>query len=163
MAIGGTDNDKTWDMANIKAYDGERATAVADGVKLYSHEAATVTVNGVTVKADKFADVSKLASDGEMTVNGSYSSGLTFDADENIVAMTFKVKLLDTAFVGTRDADGAWLTLDATSGMEFIHQMPGYLGYRFRTGNWGTQKFTDTENANLYTDGVEMGYYIDGN
>ena len=154
------------EVKNIKAYDGARAEAYMTALKVV--EPATATVDGVTVTSNRHADISKLDSDGTIVVYGVGSSGdgeevVKFSSEENIVAMTYNMQLLDTTFVGTKDADGAWVTMDKTSGAEIVHQMNGWLGYRFRY-DWGTEQFSDSYKTAIYSEtGAEFALTISGN
>ncbi len=154
------------EVKNIKAYDGARAEAYMEALKLI--DVATATVNGVTVTSNRHADISKLASDGTMVLYGVGSSAsgeevVKFSSEEKIVAMTYNMQILDKTFVGTKDADGAWVTFDKTDGAEILHQMPGFLGYRFRY-DWGTEKFSDSYKTAVYEDGgAKFALAISGN
>ena len=154
------------ELKNIKAYDGARAEAYMEALKLI--DVATATVDGVTVTSNRHADISKLASDGTMVLYSVGSSGsgeevVKFSSEEKIVAMTYNMQILDKTFVGTKDADGAWVTFDKTDGAEIVHQMKGWLGYRFRY-DWGTQAFADNYKTAVYEDGgAKFALAISGN
>ena len=77
--------------------------------------------------------------------------------------MTYNMQILDKTFVGTKDADGAWMTFDKTDGAEIVHQMKDYLGYRFRY-DWGTQAFADNYKTAVYEEGgAKFALYLAGN
>ena len=154
------------EVKNIKVYDGERATAYFDG--LTKIEASNATVDGVTLTGSRYADLTKYESEKSIVVypiasNQAGCNNFSISSEEKIVAMTYNMQILDKTFVGTKDADGAWMTFDKTDGAEIVHQMNGYLGYRFRY-DWGTQAFADNYKAAVYENGgAKFALYLAGN
>ena len=154
------------EVKNIKVYDGERATAYFDG--LTKIEASNATVDGVTLTGSRYADLTKYESEKSIVVypiasNQSGCNNFSISSEEKIVAMTYNMQILDKTFVGTKDADGAWMTFDKTDGAEIVHQMKGYLGYRFRY-DWGTQAFADNYKTAVYEEGgAKFALYLAGN
>lgn len=154
------------EVKNIKVYDGERATAYFDG--LTKTEATTATVDGVTLTGSRYADLTKYESEKSIVVypiasNQAGCNNFSISSEEKIVAMTYNMQILDKTFVGTKDADGAWMTFDKTDGAEIVHQMNGWLGYRFRY-DWGTQPFADNYKTAVYEDGgAKFALAISGN
>ena len=154
------------EVKNIKVYDGERATAYFDG--LTKIEASNATVDGVTLTGSRYADLTKYESEKSIVVypiasNQAGCNNFSISSEEKIVAMTYNMQILDKTFVGTKDADGAWMTFDKTDGAEIVHQMKGYLGYRFRY-DWGTQAFADNYKTAVYEEGgAKFALYLAGN
>ena len=154
------------EVKNIKVYDGERATAYFDG--LTKTEATTATVDGVTLTGSRYADLTKYESEKSIVVypiasNQAGCNNFSISSEEKIVAMTYNMQILDKTFVGTKDADGAWMTFDKTDGAEIVHQMKDYLGYRFRY-DWGTQAFADNYKTAVYEEGgAKFALYLAGN
>lgn len=154
------------EVKNIKVYDGERATAYFDG--LTKTEATTATVDGVTLTGSRYADLTKYESEKSIVVypiasNQAGCKNFSISSEEKIVAMTYNMQILDKTFVGTKDADGAWMTFDKTDGAEIVHQMKDYLGYRFRY-DWGTQPFADNYKTAVYEEGgAKFALYLAGN
>ena len=154
------------EVKNIKVYDGERATAYFDG--LTKTEATTATVDGVTLTGSRYADLTKYESEKSIVVypiasNQAGCKNFSISSEEKIVAMTYNMQILDKTFVGTKDADGAWMTFDKTDGAEIVHQMKDYLGYRFRY-DWGTQAFADNYKTAVYEEGgAKFALYLAGN
>lgn len=154
------------EVKNIKVYDGERATAYFDG--LTKTEATTATVDGVTLTGSRYADLTKYESEKSIVVypiasNQAGCNNFNISSEEKIVAMTYNMQILDKTFVGTKDADGAWMTFDKTDGAEIVHQMKDYLGYRFRY-DWGTQPFADNYKTAVYEEGgAKFALYLAGN
>lgn len=154
------------EVKNIKVYDGERATAYFDG--LTKVEASNATVDGVTLTGSRYADLTKYESEKSIVVypiasNQAGCNNFSISSEEKIVAMTYNMQILDKTFVGTKDADGAWMTFDKTDGAEIVHQMKDYLGYRFRY-DWGTQPFADNYKTAVYEEGgAKFALYLAGN
>ncbi len=154
------------EVKNIKVYDGGRATAYFDG--LTKIEASNATVDGVTLTGSRYADLTKYESEKSIVVypiasNQSGCNNFSISSEEKIVAMTYNMQILDKTFVGTKDADGAWMTFDKTDGAEIVHQMKDYLGYRFRY-DWGTQPFADNYKTAVYEEGgAKFALYLAGN
>ena len=154
------------EVKNIKVYDGERATAYFDG--LTKIEASNATVDGVTLTGSRYADLTKYESEKSIVVypiasNQAGCNNFSISSEEKIVAMTYNMQILDKTFVGTKDADGAWMTFDKTDGAEIVHQMKDYLGYRFRY-DWGTQPFADNYKTAVYEEGgAKFALYLAGN
>ena len=154
------------EVKNIKVYDGERATAYFDG--LTKIEASNATVDGVTLTGSRYADLTKYESEKSIVVypiasNQAGCNNFSISSEEKIVAMTYNMQILDKTFVGTKDADGAWMTFDKTDGAEIVHQMKDYLGYRFRY-DWGTQAFADNYKTAVYEEGgAKFALYLAGN
>ena len=154
------------EVKNIKVYDGERATAYFDG--LTKIEASNATVDGVTLTGSRYADLTKYESEKSIVVypiasNQAGCKNFSISSEEKIVAMTYNMQILDKTFVGTKDADGAWMTFDKTDGAEIVHQMKDYLGYRFRY-DWGTQAFADNYKTAVYEEGgAKFALYLAGN
>ena len=154
------------EVKNVKVYDGERATAYFDG--LTKIEASNATVDGVTLTGSRYADLTKYESEKSIVVypiasNQAGCNNFSISSEEKIVAMTYNMQILDKTFVGTKDADGAWMTFDKTDGAEIVHQMNGWLGYRFRY-DWGTQPFADNYKTAVYEDGgAKFALYLAGN
>ena len=154
------------EVKNVKVYDGERATAYFDG--LTKVEASNATVDGVTLTGSRYADLTKYESEKSIVVypiasNQAGCNNFSISSEEKIVAMTYNMQILDKTFVGTKDADGAWMTFDKTDGAEIVHQMDKYLGYRFRY-DWGTQAFADNYKTAVYEEGgAKFALYLAGN
>ena len=154
------------EVKNVKVYDGERATAYFDG--LTKVEASNATVDGVTLTGSRYADLTKYESEKSIVVypiasNQAGCNNFSISSEEKIVAMTYNMQILDKTFVGTKDADGAWMTFDKTDGAEIVHQMNGWLGYRFRY-DWGTQPFADNYKTAVYENGgAKFALYLAGN
>ncbi|HCY51302.1 MAG TPA: hypothetical protein DHU65_01195 [Clostridiales bacterium] len=154
------------EVKNVKVYDGERATAYFDG--LTKVEASNATVDGVTLTGSRYADLTKYESEKSIVVypiasNQAGCNNFSISSEEKIVAMTYNMQILDKTFVGTKDADGAWMTFDKTDGAEIVHQMKDYLGYRFRY-DWGTQPFADNYKTAVYENGgAKFALYLAGN
>ena len=154
------------EVKNVKVYDGERATAYFDGITKI--EASNATVDGVTLTGSRYADLTKYESEKSIVVypiasNQAGCNNFSISSEEKIVAMTYNMQILDKTFVGTKDADGAWMTFDKTDGAEIVHQMNGYLGYRFRY-DWGTQAFADNYKTAVYENGgAKFALYLAGN
>ena len=154
------------EVKNIKVYDGERATAYFDG--LTKIEASNATVDGVTLTGSRYADLTKYESEKSIVVypiasNQAGCNNFSISSEEKIVAMTYNMQILDKTFVGTKDADGAWMTFDKTDGAEIVHQMKDYLGYRFRYDG-GTQPFADNYKTAVYEEGgAKFALYLAGN